>query len=195
MQRFTLLLIPGLIAIVAYIGISSLESFRDQPAIDSGSAALDYNAVSEGINTVLYDTAGSINYTLKAISQIHYNDDSTELEKPIIELYQDGDSRWNIVADSGRISSSQDASDSAAQTIDLSGAVEVFSLDEYGNKMLMTTDYLTVDPQLETLQTDRPVTVVTNSVQQSSIGMFANLKTDEIILHDDIRGRYVRPGN
>jgi LPS export ABC transporter protein LptC len=99
------------------------------------------------------------------------------------------------VADTGRISSAGDAGAGTAQTIDLSGAVEVSSVDEYGNKMLMSTDYLSVDPQLETLQTDRPVTVVTNTVQQTSIGMFADLQTDEIILLDDIRGSYARPEN
>ena len=99
------------------------------------------------------------------------------------------------MADTGRISSPGDAGDGAAQAIYLSGAVEVSSLDEYGNKMLMSTDYLQVDPGLEILQTSRPVTVVTNTVQQTSIGMFADLRTDEIILLDDIRGSYARPEN
>lgn len=192
MQRFSILLIPSAIAIVLFIGISTFESVSTQPQVDVDVESLNFNAYSEGINTVLYDTEGRINYTLNAVRQIHYNDDTTELEKPLIRLYQDGNSRWNIAANSGKISAGRDSS---IQTIDLSGAVEVYGLDEFGGRMLMSTDYLSVDPQLETLQTDRPVTLVTNTVNQSSIGMFANLKIDEIVLHDEIRGSYEPPDN
>ena len=62
------------------------------------SSSLDFSAYSEGLNTILYDSQGNINYTLQAKRQVHYNNDSTELEKPFIRLYQDGDSRWNIAA-------------------------------------------------------------------------------------------------
>jgi len=195
MQRLTLLLIPGLIAIALFTGISTFESVSTRSAVEVELVALDFNAYSEGINTVLYDTQGSINYTLSAIRQIHYNDNTTEFEKPFIRLFRDGKTRWNIVANSGRISTADGSADQSGQSIDLSGNVEIYSLDEFGNNMVISTDYLSIDPQLETLQTDYPVTLVTETLQQSSIGMFADLKIDEMVFYKDVRGRYARPTN
>ncbi len=195
MQRLTLLLIPGLIAIALFTGISTFESVSTRSAVEVELVALDFNAYSEGINTVLYDTQGSINYTLSAIRQIHYNDNTTEFEKPFIRLFRDGKTRWNIVANSGRISTADRSADQSGQSIDLSGNVEIYSLDEFGNNMVISTDYLSIDPQLETLQTDYPVTLVTETLQQSSIGMFADLKIDEMVFYKDVRGRYARPTN
>jgi len=195
MQRLTLLLIPGLIAIALFTGISTFESVSTRTEVGLELLELDFNAYSEGINTVLYDSQGNINYTLNATKQIHYNDDTTELEKPFIRLFRDGASHWNIVANSGKIFSTDGISEESVQSIDLSGSVEVYSLDEFGNKMVLSTDFLSVDPQLETLQTDHPVTFVTETMRQSSIGMFADLTIDEIIFHEDVRGFYAQPGN
>ena len=89
MQRLTLLLIPGLIAIALFIGISTFESVSTRSDADPELVELDFNAYSEGINTVLYDSQGNINYTLNAVRQIHYNDDTTEFEKPFIRLFRE----------------------------------------------------------------------------------------------------------
>ncbi|MDD9890289.1 MAG: LPS export ABC transporter periplasmic protein LptC [Gammaproteobacteria bacterium] len=193
MQRITYLLIPGLIAIALFIAISSYDSVSQDEA--SPLITLDYNAFSEGINTVLYDSNGVINYTLRAESQTNFNDDHTELERPFIRLFQDGESRWNIAANSGRISADLTEDELEDRKIELTGNVEVFSLDEYGNRTVMSTEYLEVDPQNETLETDQPVTLVTSNLKQSSIGMFADLKIDEIIFHRDIRGFYEKAPN
>ena len=133
---------------------------------------------------------GRINYTLQAQRQVHYNDDTTELQKPFIRLFQDGDSRWNIVADSGRISSSETASNTRVDRIELIGDVQVYSLDDFGNRTLISTEFLTLDPESEILETDLSVSVVTKALEQSSIGMLANLKTDEITFLREIKGRY-----
>lgn len=195
MQRTTLLIIPALIAIALYIGITNIDSIGSPPETETQLQPLDYNAYSEGINTILYNLDGQINYTLQASSQTHYKDDATEFEKPFIKLYENGDSRWNIVANSGRISALEDAGSSTDQIIELQGNVEVHSLDELGNRMVMTTEFLTLDPQLEILETDEPVTFVTDTVQQSSIGMTANLRLDEFTFLRDIRGSYEQATN
>lgn len=195
MQRTTLLIIPALIAIALYIGITNIDSIGSPPETETQLQPLDYNAYSEGINTILYNLDGQINYTLQASSQTHYKDDATEFEKPFIKLYENGDSRWNIVANSGRISALEDTGSSTDQIIELQGNVEVHSLDELGNRMVMKTEFLTLDPQLEILETDEPVTVVTDTVQQSSIGMTANLRLDEFTFLRDIRGSYEQATN
>lgn len=194
MRRISLFLIAGVIAIAVYVGVNSVETLTIQPEENLARLQLDYDAYADGINTVLYDVTGAINYTLQADHQVHFNDDSTELQKPFIRLYEDGRSRWNIVANSGRISSLQPATPDVAgenrQSIELSGDIEVYSLDELGNRMQMTTDYLTLDPHNKTMETDRLVTVVTNSIQLTSAGMFADLNQDEVVFKREVRGSY-----
>lgn len=195
MQRLGLFIIPGIIAIALYAGIITFDSLSGDTDAPASSSGLDYNAYSEGINTILYDIEGNIDYTLQAERQVHYNDETTELDKPFIRLFQDGDSRWSIVADTGRISATESSSDATVGTIELLGDVQVFSLDEFGNRTLMSTASLTLNPDSEILETDQPVSVVTSALEQSSIGMVAKLRTDEITFLRQIRGRYERPKN
>ena len=190
MQRTGLLIVPGIIAVALFLGLNTFNPLGNNPDTPSTAASLDYNAYSEGINTILYDVDGKINYTLQAQRQVHYNDDTTELQKPFIRLFQDGDSRWNIVADSGKISSSETASNTRVDKIELVGDVQVYSLDDFGNRTLISSEFLTLNPESEILETDLAVSVVTKALEQSSIGMLANLKTDEITFLREIKGRY-----
>lgn len=195
MQRVGLILVPGIIAIALFVGLNSFETLGDDPDSSTDSPSLNFNAYSEGINTILYDAEGNVNYTLQAERQVHFNDDTTELQKPFIRLFEDGGSRWNIVAESGRISSSQAATDATANTIELHGDVQVYSLDDFGNRTLMSTEFITLDPDTEILETDREVSVVTESLEQTSIGMIAKLGVDEITFLREIKGRYAKATN
>ena len=195
MQRIGLIIGPGVIVTALFVGINAFDTLRNEADAPITSSSLDFSAYSEGINTILYDSQGNINYTLQAERQVHYNDDSTELEKPFIRLYQDGDSRWNIVANSGRISAAETTADGALEKIELLGDVRFYSLDKFGNKTLMSTEALTLNPESEILETDQPVSVVTSAFQLSSIGMIAKLRADEITFLREIRGRYEKATN
>lgn len=195
MQKIGLIVVPGIIAIALFVGINSFDTLSNEADGHITSASLDFNAYSEGINTILYDAKGNIDYTLQAERQVHYNDDSTELEKPFIRLFQDGDSRWNIVANSGKISAAETTVNGSLDRIELLGDVQVYSLDEFGNRTLLSTEFLTLNPDSEILETDQPVTLVTSALQQSSIGMIANLKSDEITFLRETRGRYEQATN
>ena len=195
MQRIGLIIVPGIIAITLFVGINSFDTLSNEADAPITNSSLDFNAYSEGINTTLYDTQGNINYTLQAERQVHYNDDSTEFEKPFIRLYQDGDSHWSIAANSGRIPAVETTADGALEKIELLGDVQVYSLDDFGNRTLMSTEFLTLNTQAEILETDQPVSVVTSAFQLSSIGMIAKLRTDEITFLREIRGRYEQATN
>ena len=195
MQRIGLIIVPGLIATALFVGINSLDTLRNEADVPITSSSLDFSAYSEGLNTILYDSQGNINYTLQAKRQVHYNNDSTELEKPFIRLYQDGDSRWNIAAKLGRISAAETTDDGVLEKIELLGDVQVYSLDKFGNKTLMSTEFLTLNPKSEILETDQPVSVVTSALQLSSIGIIAKLRTDEITFLREIRGLYEKAKN
>lgn len=195
MQRVGLIVVPGIIAIALFVGINSFDTLNDETDSPLTNSSLNFNAYSEGINTILYDSEGNINYTLQAERQVHYNDDSTELEKPFIRLFQDGGSRWNIVANSGRISATETSFNGPLDRIELLGDVEVYSLDDAGNRTVMSTEFLTLNPDSEILETDQPVSVVTSALQQSSIGMIAKLRTDEITFLREVRGRHAPAKN
>jgi LPS export ABC transporter protein LptC len=195
MQRIGLIIVSGIIATALFVGINSFDTLSNEADAPITNSSLDFNAYSEGINTILYDTQGNINYTLQAERQVHYNDDSTEFEKPFIRLYQDGDSRWSIAANSGRIPAVEMTADGVLEKIELLGDVQVYSLDDFGNRTLMSTEFLTLNTQAEILETDQPVSVVTSAFQLSSIGMIAKLRTDEITFLREIRGRYEQATN
>ena len=193
MQKIGLIIVPGIIAITLFVGINSFETLSNE--VDARITNLDFNAYSEGINTILYDAEGNINYTLQAERQVHYNDDSTELEKPFIRVHQKRDSRWSIVANSGRILASKTTTDGAFKRIELNGDVQVYNLDEFGNRTAMSTEFLTLNTKLEILETDQQVSIITSALQQSSIGMVAKLRTDEINFLREVRGRYDQSKN
>lgn len=186
-----LLLIPAIALIAAYDQLPLNRPTDTSPAAEE----LEFNAYSIGINTVIYDTEGAINYTLQANRQVQFNDDSTELDKPFVRLYQAGESNWNLVADSGIISAAEMNVARDQRTIEFRGNVEVYNLDELGNRTVMKTEKLYLNPEAETLVTDEPVVVETSSISQTAIGMIAKLKTDEIIFHREIRGIYEQPSS
>jgi LPS export ABC transporter protein LptC len=195
MQRIGLIIVSGIIATALFVGINSFDTLSNEADAPITNSSLEFNAYSEGINTILYDTQGNINYTLQAERQVHYNDDSTEFEKPFIRLYQDGDSHWSIAANSGRIPAVEMTADGVLEKIELLGDVQVYSLDDFGNRTLMSTEFLTLNTQAEILETDQPVSVVTSALQLSSIGMIAKLRTNEITFLREIRGRYEQATN
>ena len=193
MQKIGLIIVPGIIAITLFVAINSFDTLSNE--VEVRTTNLDFNAYSEGINTILYDAEGNINYTLQAERQVHYNDDSTELERPFIRVHQNRDSRWNIVANSGRILASKTTTDGAFKRIELNGDVQVYNLDEFGNRTAMSTEFLTLNTKLEILETDQQVSIITSALQQSSIGMVAKLRTDEINFLREVRGRYDQSKN
>ena len=194
MYKSTILLIAIVIAITLLSTIFSGGSLSDLIGNNPRLAeiGLEYESVSEGMNTILFNDDGTINYTLSAETQIQFTDNHLEVEKPFIKLFQNGESRWNIVADKGTVSEYDQAEQ---KILELFGDVEIFGLDERGNTTKMSTEYLEIDPNNETLETDRPIRLMAPNLQQSSEGMFANLKADEIIFYDEIRGFYENEHN
>ena len=108
---------------------------------DSGFKAIEIEAYSEGINSILYDQSGEISYTLRADSQVHYKDGNTRVERPLIRLFQDEVPRWNIVANQGEVVASitNSSLELEKKNLKLSGNVELLGLDKFGNRVFITT--------------------------------------------------------
>ena len=164
---------------------------------DSELIAIEIEAYSEGINSILYDQNGEISYTLRADSQVHYKDGNTRIERPLIRLFQDEVPRWNIVANEGEVIASitNSSSELEKKNLKLHGNVELLGLDKFGNRVFITTELLEIDPISETLRTDHRVEYESTNIQHSSIGMFANLRDEEIIFDKNVRGFYEKISN
>lgn len=193
MQRLTLFLIPAMVAIGLFFSLNIVEDVggarnEEMPAGDLRAV----EAYGVGINTILYDAQGRVDYTLQSTRQVFYQDQVTELESPYIRLYREGEPRWNIVAESGRISAAGDGSNEIDR-IDLLGGVEVYMLDDFGNRTVLATEYLNVNPRLETLDTEAPVQMASEGLEQTAVGMQASLANETVLFKRDVRGVYVVP--
>ena len=158
---------------------------------------VDIDTYAEGINSIFYDQNGVVSYTLRAENQIHFKNGYTKIEKPLIRLFQNEMPRWNIEANQGHISNSENDSTSGLErkNLELSGSVQILGLDEFGNSMLISTEFLEVDPMNEILKTDQRVEYEMANIQHSAAGMIANLQDEEIIFREDVRGSYEKTNN
>jgi LPS export ABC transporter protein LptC len=155
--------------------------------------ALAYDAYATGVTSVLYNAQGRIEYTLDAAEQIHYLDNTTVLESPFVRLYQETGALWNIMASSGRIHAAEGGD--TIERLDLQTNVEVYQIDELGRRMSLSTEFLSVFPQTQTMSTDLAVSMVTDTLQQSATGMRADLRQDQLTFLGQVRGRYEVPSS
>ncbi len=170
--------------------------FSGAPAVvetTAPGAEITYDAYSVGITSVLYDEAGRLDYTLEATEQTHYLDNTTVLNNPYVRLYQDSGERWNIAARSGRIHGAADSDN--IERLDLSDEVELFQVDAAGERMTLTTGFISLFPGTETMNTDREVTMTTNALRQTAIGMHVDLRQDKLTFRSQVRGRYEVPSS
>jgi LPS export ABC transporter protein LptC len=124
---------------------------------------------------------------------VHYLDNTTQLQSPLVRLYRSSGVLWNIVASSGRIHAAENGD--AIQRLDLQDGVELFQIDEFGRRMSLTTEFLSVFPDTQSMSTDREVTMNTDSLQQTATGMRADLQQDQLTFLGQVRGRYEVPSS
>lgn len=177
-----------LLALYGGRGLLNERSTHDNAEDANTPSAIDFDAYSNGVTSVLYDIQGNIEYTLEASSQTHYLDNSTQLSDPYVRLYQDTGSRWNIVARSGKILAAQDSD--KIDRLDLSDEVELFQIDSQGNRLTLSTSFLSLHPAEKMMHTDQEVTMTTNTLHQTAVGMTANLQQDRLTFLSEVKGRY-----
>ncbi|MBL4820653.1 MAG: LPS export ABC transporter periplasmic protein LptC [Gammaproteobacteria bacterium] len=194
MQRIRFVIVPGLVAILIFFSIDLFDRITDEPDPAEVTTTVVYDGYSEGINTILFNALGEVDYTLQARRQVSYQNAISEFEEPLIQLYRAGNTHWKITAESGKVSTTGDESVGFNQ-IDLAGSVEVRQMDEFGNQTLFSTEFLSVDPTRETMNTDLPVTMTSDNITQSAIGMSINLSNDEAVFQREVRGRYATQSN
>lgn len=188
-QRLTYVLVPGLVAVGLFYGLQQVERSAQPEGRTGPALAPDLEAIAEQVTTVRFAADGQLDYILEARRQLLHRNDLTLLEAPEIRKFQDGEARWHITADSGRIPPAQTAGQEI-ERIELRGNVSLRLTDAGGRSTHLTTQRLDVDPQGETLDTDFPVAMTADGLQQNADGLFADLATEVLTFKRNVRGRY-----
>ena len=193
-RPFTYLTIIGVVGALYYFSLDLTQTVEETRE-NSAAPELEFDGYSEGINTVVYNDNGDVEYTIRATRQFHLKDQSALLEEPLVRFFENGVSTWNIVAESGLVGGNTEASARLMESIRLYGDVEVHRLDGFGNSTVLSTQLLDIDSNREILETQDTVNMITASIAHTGQGLFADLNRDEIHFHSENSGHYESQGN
>lgn len=131
------------------------------------------------------DASGALQSVLYADLVTHYpDDDSTELSRPRIEIYNNNAEPWYVIAESGWVSSGN-------EIVLLHGDVEIWREDDDGARELeVITSELRVLPKEQYAETDDPATITSATTVTNTIGMRANFAHDRLELLKRVSTRH-----
>mgnify|MGYP001811965215 CR=1 FL=1 len=131
------------------------------------------------------DETGAVRNILYADMVLHYpDDDSTELTKPRLEIYNGRQDPWYVIAETGWISSGN-------EVVLLHGEVEIWREGNEGERSFeVLTSELRVLPQEKYAETDNEATINSPSSVTTSIGLRANFAHDRLELLERVRSRH-----
>lgn len=120
----------------------------------------------DNFSVVRMTPAGSPAYLVSGARLTHHpQDDSSDIERPFVRKLNDGQAPTDVRAERARI-------DQGNSRVLLSGNVTVERAASAGARPLrLTTPELTVFPDLDRMQTDAPVEMVSGGARLSGIGM------------------------
>jgi len=130
---------------------------------------------------------GTLVLDLTASHAVHYPDDDTvALEDLRIDLHTQSGEDWRMAAQHG-------TGPMGAQEFELSGAVTVGRPQGTDAGLQLRTDRVTLRADTRTLDTQAAVTIVEGGSSVRAIGMHADLLTQRIELHHQVRSDYATP--
>lgn len=181
---------PGRLLPIALMFALALLTFYLERAVREDERAPgfrrhDPDYIVSNFTSITYSQAGVPESTLSAARMVHYpDDDSTELESPRLVRNEPDAARVTVRADRGTVSSQGD---------------EIFLYDNVRlvreatserPRASMTTSFLHVVQQRGLARTDRRVRFEEPSRTLSGRGMEYNYASGQLVLHDDVRGRF-----
>ena len=139
----------------------------------------------EQMHRVNFDLTGELASTLTASYMEHFpHDDSFELEAPRLAIYNGAAAPWHVVAE--RAWTNGDG-----KVVELIGAVEIFRLDESGQREyeVLTSDvkYL---PEERYAETENAATINGPGLVTNSIGLKANFSRERLQLLSRVKTHY-----
>ncbi|WP_058022406.1 LPS export ABC transporter periplasmic protein LptC [Pseudohongiella spirulinae] len=187
LRNWLLALAPAVIiawVITGRLGVSTTDE-PDTPMEIAGQTP--YEAFGRGIRSHIFDASGELTYEISAESQRMYPDQVSELDIPIIRMYEANQERWNISALSGRIRATSGGS---IQQLELEQGVQIRHELNGTDSVRLTTDWIVVDADTQRLHTDAVVNVSGSSITQQAVGMRADLSSDSLEFLSNVNGRF-----
>ncbi len=173
--------------LVRNVGVTTSTVVDDESLPGSVAA---YESFGDGVSTRIYDQNGFLHYTLTAESQQSYTNGVTELDLPVITIFEQGLERWNISAVSGRIQPG--ASSQSIEQLDLDNAVQIRHELGAEDDIQLNTEWLIIRPEDRQLHTQADVQVQGNGMFQRATGMTANYAANQLDFLANVEGRISR---
>jgi lipopolysaccharide export system protein LptC len=139
----------------------------------------------ENFTQTTLDETGAPRRRLTAQLLVHYpDDDSSELVRPALELYNGSPQPWRVIAERGWVSA-------GAEVVVLYGAVEIWRLDERGQRALeVHTRDLRILTDDQYAESDNPTTIRSPTTTTHAIGMRADFGVRRLELLKEVRTRH-----
>jgi lipopolysaccharide export system protein LptC len=151
----------------------------------AGRKAHEPDYYMQNFTTSTMDEQGKLAHRLSAEMMLHYaDDDSTELVKPVLDVYNDEPSPWRVRADKGWVSANN-------EVVLLTGAVHIWRDGPDGVRELdVKTRDLRVLPKDRYAETDKAATLTGQGVEYNAVGMRAIFKEGRLELLSRVKGRH-----
>jgi lipopolysaccharide export system protein LptC len=157
---------------------NSNETFSETPKDEP-----DY--IIENFNFVRMSKTGYARYNISGAKLVHYpENDSFEIQQPVMNNLDKDQAPMTMRAERAIV-------DHAGDKIHMYRNVQmdrpaVGTSDHFR----LVSEYLLILPDVDIMQTDKPVDITYGSVKLSGTGMFANNATREFRLSSNVRGTY-----
>ena len=137
-----------------------------------------------------YDTSGALQYQLKSDSITHYpHNDNTLLQHPILTNFGDNGQLTVSKSENGKLLPGGKDIELWDNVVVIQSSPSV-QQETYEQKVRMDTDFLTLSPDEEIADTDRPVLITSDTGETRALGMTAWYKQGKIQLKSRVRGVY-----
>lgn len=153
----------------------------DNEAQQRRSQIMKPDFIANGLQTRLFESAGTLAHQLNAEHMAHYLQIGlTELTQPVYSVFdKDDQPTWQVSAEQGTLYDDQ--------TLILERNVEITALQPDTAIDRVVTEYLVIDISAETMKTDYPVTIFGPRLVIRGDGLKADLYAEKMELNRHVK--------
>jgi lipopolysaccharide export system protein LptC len=154
-----------------------------------GSGRHDADLYIENFRAVSLDAQGRVRQALTAKLARHYpDDDTTELESPLITFSDPDKPRLTVSADHAKVSGDREH---AYFTGNVKGVREATAADASNGPVVLTSEYLHVIPKDDRVLTDKPVTIEDARGIINATGMEFDNRSKKLKFGSRVHGQFL----
>ena len=156
----------------------------DEQQIAPGMDALDPTYQAKNLTTKLYDASGNLSHQVFATEMQHFDQlGFVVFTQPLYTLYsKDNSAPWQLTAEEGTLYDNQ--------VIQLENNVTITSLDKDEYVQTIQTEFINVELEKQTMQSDQEVILSGARYTITSIGFSADLRSEYYELQNHVKTVY-----